>query len=144
MLFLFPLPVFYQTLWFIRVLLLTVKNNLFIFITYKNGKYSIYFALFLSSVSSVQSLSHVQLCSPMDCSMPGFPVHHKLLKTAQTHVNWVSDTIQQSHPCHPLLFLPSIFPSIRVLSNESVLCIRWPKDWSFSMSPSNEYSGLIS
>ena len=48
--------------------------------------------------------------------------------------------------CHPLLFLPSIFPSIRVFSNESVLCIRWPKNWSFSfsISPSNEYSGLIS
>ena len=45
--------------------------------------------------------------------------------------------------CHPLL-LPSIFPSIRVFSNESVLCVRWPKDWSFSISPSNEYSGLIS
>ena len=46
--------------------------------------------------------------------------------------------------CHPLLFLPSIFPSIRVFSNESPLCIRWPKYWSFSVSPSNEYSGLIS
>ena len=46
--------------------------------------------------------------------------------------------------CHPLLFLPSIFPSIRVFSNESVLHIRWPKDWSFSVSPSSEYSGLIS
>ena len=46
--------------------------------------------------------------------------------------------------CHPLLLLPSIFPSIRVFSNESILCIRWPKYWSFSISPSNEYSGLIS
>ena len=46
--------------------------------------------------------------------------------------------------CHPLLFLPSILPSIRVFSNESVLCIRWPKYWSFSISPSNEYTGLIS
>ena len=46
--------------------------------------------------------------------------------------------------CHPFLFLPSIFPSIRVFSNESVLCIRWPKYWSFSISPSNEYTGLIS
>jgi len=49
-----------------------------------------------------------------------------------------------SNLCHPLLLLPSIFPSIRVFSNESVLCIRWPKYWSFSISPSNEYSGLIS
>ena len=46
--------------------------------------------------------------------------------------------------CHPLLFLPLIFPSIRVFSNESILCIRWPKHWSFSISPSSEYSGLIS
>ena len=46
--------------------------------------------------------------------------------------------------CHPLLLLPSVFPSIRVFSNESVLHIRWPKYWSFSISPSNEYSGLIS
>ena len=63
----------------------------------------------------------------------------------QIHVHWVSDAIQPSHPC-PLLFLPSIFPSIRVFLNESVLHIRWPKYWSFSfnISPSNEYSGLIS
>ena len=55
---------------------------------------------------------------------------------------------QWYHPiilfCHHLLLLPSIFPSIRVFSNESALCIRWPKYWSFSFSPSNEYSGLIS
>ena len=80
----------------------------------------------------------------MDCSMPGFPVHHKFMEITQTHVHWVSDTIQQSHPYYLFLFLPSIFPSIRVFSNESVLFIRWPKDWSFSISPSNEYSGLIS
>ena len=86
------------------------------------------------------------LCDPMDCSMPGFPVHHQLPEFTQPHVHWVSDAIQTSHFCRPLLLLPSIFPSIRVFSNESVLCIRWPKDWSFSfrISPSNEYSGLIS
>jgi len=63
-----------------------------------------------------------------------------------THVHWVSDAIQLSHPHHPLLLLPSIFPSIRVFSNESVLHIKWSKYWSFSfsISPSNEYSGLIS
>ena len=96
--------------------------------------------------SSVQLLSCVWLCDPMDCSMPGFPVHHQLLEFTQTHVHWVGDAIQPSHPCHPLLLLPSIFPSIRVFSNESVLHIRWPKYWrfSFSISPSNEYSGLIS
>ena len=79
----------------------------------------------------------------MDYSMPGFPVHHQLPELAQTHIHRVSDAIQ---PSHPLLLLPSIFPSIRVFFNESVLHIRWPKYWSFSfsISPSNEYSGLIS
>ena len=88
--------------------------------------------------------SRPTLCNPMDCSTPGFPVHHQLLELAQTHVHRVSDAIQ---PSHPLLLLPSIFPSIRVFSRpESVLLIRWPKYWSFSfsISPSNEYSGLIS
>ena len=82
----------------------------------------------------------------MDCSMPGFAVLHHLPEFAQTHVHWVSDVIQTSHPCRPILLLPSIFPSIRIFSNESALCIRWPKYWtfSFSISPSNEYSGLIS
>ena len=75
----------------------------------------------------------------MYCSTPGFPVHHQLQEFTQTHVHWVGDAIQPSHP------LPSIFPRIRVFSNESVLCIRWPKYWNFSfnISPSNEYSGLI-
>ena len=64
----------------------------------------------------------------------------------QTHVHWVGDAIQPSHPCRPLLLLPSIFPSIRVFSNESALLIRWPKYWNFSfnISPSNEHPGLIS
>ena len=80
----------------------------------------------------------------MDCSMPGLPVHHQLPELAQTHVHWVGDAIRLSHPLSPL-FLPSIFPSIRVFSSESVLRIRWPKYWSFSfsISPFNEYSGLI-
>ena len=96
-------------------------------------------------MSSVQSLSHVQLF-PTDCSTPGLPVHHQLPEPAQTHVHWVDDAIQPSHPLVSLLLLPSIFPSIRVFSKESVLHIRWPKDWSFSfsISPSNEYLGLIS
>ena len=62
----------------------------------------------------------------------------------KTRVHQVSNAIQQSYLCCPLLFLPSIFASIRVFSNESVLCIRWPKYWSFSISPSNEYSRFIS
>ena len=76
---------------------------------------------------------------------PGFPVHHQLLELTQTRVHPVSDTIQCFILCHPL-FLPSIFPSIRVFSSESVLRIRWPKYWSFSfgISPFNEYSGLLS
>ena len=96
-------------------------------------------------LSSVQLLSHVWLYDPMDCSMPGLPVHHQLPGFTQTHVHWVSDAIQPSH-LHPLLLLPSIFPSIRVFSNKSVLRIRWPEYWSFSfsISPSNEYLGLIS
>ena len=83
---------------------------------------------------------------PMDCSMPGLPVHHQLPEFTQTHVHQLSDAIQPSQPLLPLLFLSSIFPSIRVFSSESVLCIMWPKHWSFSfsVSPSNEYSGLIS
>ena len=80
----------------------------------------------------------------MHCSTPGFPVHHQLPELAQTHVRRVSDAIQPSHPLSSPLLLPSIFPSIRVFSNESVLRVRWPKYWSFSISPSNEYSGLIS
>ena len=86
------------------------------------------------------------LCNPMDRSMPGFPVHHQLLELAQTHVHQVGDAIQPSHP----LLCPS--PPAFTLSQHhrlfqwSVLRIRWPKYWSFSfsISPSNEYSGLIS
>ena len=91
--------------------------------------------------SSVQSLSCVWLCDPMDCSMSVLPVHHQLPEFTQTHVHWVGDAIQASHP----LSFPSP-PSIRVFSNESVLYITWPKYWSFSfsISLSNEYSGLIS
>ena len=84
------------------------------------------------------------LCDPMDCSMPGFPVHHKLLEFAQTHVHHVGMPSNCLILCHPLLFLPSIFPSIMIFSNETVLHIKWPKYWSFSFSLSNEYSGLIS
>ena len=77
--------------------------------------------------------------------MPGLPVHYQLLELTETCVHKVGDAIQVSHPLSSLLLLPSIFPSIKVFSNDSVLCIRWPKDWSFSfsISPSNEYSGLI-
>ena len=78
--------------------------------------------------------------------MPGFPVHHQLPELAQTHIHRVGDAIQPSHPLCLLLLLHSIFPSIRVFYNESVLHIKRPKYWSFnfSISPSNKYSGLIS
>ena len=96
--------------------------------------------------SSVQSLNHVRLCDLMNRSMPGLPVYHQLLESTQTHVHRVGDAIQLSHSLSPLLLLPSIFPSIRVSSNELAFCIRWSKYWSFSfsISPSNECSGLIS
>ena len=80
------------------------------------------------------------------CNMPGFPALHHLPEFAQTHVHRVSDAIQQSHSLSSPLLLPSVFPSVRVFPNESALCIKWPKCWSFSfgISPSNEYSVLIS
>ena len=82
----------------------------------------------------------------MGCSTPGFPVHHQLPEFTQTHVHQVGDAIQPSHPLSspsPPAPNPS---SIRVFSNESTLCMRWPQYWSFSfnISPSNEHPGLIS
>ena len=88
--------------------------------------------------------SCLTLCDPMNYSMPGFLVLHYLPKLAQTYVHWVSDAIQPFH-CPPVL-LSSFFASIRIFSNDSVVPTRWPKCWSFSfsISPSNEYSELIS
>ena len=99
----------------------------------------------MSQFSSVTQ-SCPTVCDPVDSSMPGFPVHHQHPELAQTHV--IIESVMLSNHlilCHPLFLLPSIFPSIRVFSNESILCIKWPKYWSFSfsISPSNEYSGLI-
>ena len=94
--------------------------------------------------------SFAQLCptlrDSMDHNTPGLPVHHQLPKPAQTHLHLVGDAIQPSHPLSFSSPLPSIFSRIRVFSNESALHIRWPKNWSFSfsISPSNEYPGLIS
>ena len=111
-------------------------------------KYILVAYIFYTFVVVVQSLIHVWLfATPWTaCNTPGFPVLHYLLEFAQIHVHRVSDAIQLSILYHPLLFLPSIFPSIRVFPNESTLHIRWPKYWSFSfsISPSNEYSVLIS
>ena len=85
------------------------------------------------------------LCNPIGCSTPSSSVFHCLPDLAQIHVHQVGDAIQSSCPLPPSS-LPPIFPSIRVFSNKSTLCIGWPKHWSFSFSnsPSNEYSGLIS
>ena len=113
-----------------------------------------FFCYFCSVIQSCPTL-----CNLMDCSKPGFPVLHHLPELGQTHVHWVGDVIQPSHPLlfpsppdlslskhHPLLFLISEFPSNRVFSNEKALHIKWSKYWSFSLSvsPSSEYSGLIS
>ena len=78
--------------------------------------------------------------------MPGLPVHHQLLEFTQTHIHSVGNVIPPSHPLSSPFLLLSIFPSFRVFSNKSVLSIRWLKYWSFNfnISPSNEYSGLIS
>ena len=130
---------------------------------------------FGTPISSVQSLNHVRLCDPMNRSTPGLPVHHQLLSISSVQFScsvmstWAAarqaslsitnswsllklmsiELVMPSNHlilCHPLLFPHSIFPRIRVFSNESVLHIRWPKCWSFSFcfSPSNEYSGLTS
>ena len=86
------------------------------------------------------------LCDPMNHSTPGLPVHHQLLEVDvhSCSLSWWCHPTTSS--CHPLLLLPSIFPSIWVFPNESALHIRWPKYWnfSFSITPSNEHSGLIS
>ena len=92
------------------------------------------------------SQSCLTLCDPMNCSTPGFPVLHYLLELVKPMS--IESVMPSNHLilCHPLLFLPSIFPSITVFSKEQNLTIRWPKCWSFSfgISPSSEYSGLIS
>ena len=98
-------------------------------IIFRNNTSSVHFSLVTQSRPT--------LCDPMNHSTPGLPVHHQLpelkLVTPSNHLIL----------CHPLLLLPSICLSIRVFSNESALHIKWPKYWSFSISPSNEYSGLI-
>ena len=109
-------------------------------------------------LSHVRLLAHPMWCccsvanlclalrDPTDCSTPGFSVPHHLPEFAPSSCpmnQWCHPAISS---CHPLILLPSIFPSIRVFSNESAVCLRWPKYWSFSfsISPSKEYSGLIS
>ena len=92
--------------------------------------------------------SSLTLCNPMDCSTPGLLVHHQLPLKVQLKLISIESVMPTNHLiiCHPLLLLPSVFPSIKVFSSESALCIRWPKfcSFSFSISPFSEYSGLIS
>ena len=102
------------------------------------GKHKERYAAAAAAGKSLQSCP--TLSDPMDCSTPGLPVYHQLPEATQTHVRRVSDAIQPSNNlilCHPLLFPPSIFPSIGIFSNESVLHIRWPKysSFSFNISP---------
>ena len=107
--------------------------------TFKNFKLKTWTQWF----SSVARL-YPTLRDPMDCSTLGFSVHHQLPELTQTHVHRVGDAIQ---PSHPLLSLSPAFSRSQhqgLFSNESVLRIRWPNYWSFSISPSNKYSGLIS
>ena len=111
---------------------------------------NLYGAISKLYLNSVQFSSFAQLCltlcDPMNCSMSGLLVHHQLLESTQTHIHQISMPSSHLILCPPLLLLPSIFPSIRVFSNESALHMRWPKYWSFSFntSPSNEHPGLIS
>ena len=102
------------------------------------------------SLSASSVAPYLPRCDPMDCSTPGFSVLHYHLEFAQAHVHWIHHQLVMPFNhlilCCPLLFLPSIFPRIRVFSNDSALHIRWPKyrSFSFSISPSSEYSGSIS
>ena len=97
-----------------------------------------------TNISSVQSQLCLTLCKPMDCSTPSLPditISWSLLKLISIELVMPSNHLIL---CHPLLLLPSIFPSIKIFSSEPGPQIRWPKYWSFSINPSNEYSGLTS
>ena len=101
--------------------------------------------LFASTQFSSLDQSCLTLCHPMDCSTPGLPVYHQLPELSI--LVFIESVMPSNHLilCRTLLLLPSVFPSIRIFSSDSGLCIRWPKYWSFSfsISPSNEYLGLI-
>ena len=110
----------------------------------------------LTTLKSIDSSISLQVCccsvaklcptlwDPMVCTMPGFAFLHYLSEFAHTRIHWISDAIQPFFILGCPILLSSIFPSISVFSNESALCIRWPKYWSFSSSASNAHSGLIS
>ena len=145
---------------FIAAPILYTKIKLFGYLSFHEGLKIIYICLFgitfkwrnfptQSCGNSFQFSSVAQSCptwDPMDCSTPGLPVHHQLLSIIK--LMSITSVMPSNHLTlrRPLLLPPSIFPSIRVFSNESVLHIKWPKYWTFnfSISPSNEYSRLIS
>ena len=133
------------------IVLLYISCHLFLIFSASLSPYHIYILLCPSLLKYFFQFSSVTqvcltLCSPRDHSMPGLSVNHSLPEFTQTHLHWVSEAIEISHP----LSLPSppalSLSGIKVFSNESTLHIRWPKDWSFSfnISPSNEHLGLIS
>ena len=115
---------------------------------YNKDQIRLWKSSFVNHTSLICSCSVTQLCltlyHPMDYSKPGLTVLYCLPEFAQIQVHWVMMPSNHLILCLPLFLLPSILPSIRVFSNESVLPIRWPKYWSFSVNPSNEYSGPIS
>ena len=106
--------------------------------------FSRYLAKLQSSVQ-LTSQSCLTVCDPMNCSTPGLSVHHQLLESTQTLSIVLVMPSNHLILCHLLLLLPSVFPSIRVFSNESALHIRWPKYWSFSfnISPTNEHQSWV-
>ena len=130
---------FYIRIWKIGVYLLLHKCCCL-------NKISIGLITMAISISILDIQSHLAHRDPMGCSRPGFPVLHHLPELAQTQVHWIGDAIQPSHPLLSPSLLAFNLSQHQDLSNESVLPIRWPKYWSFyfSISPSNEYWGLIS
>ena len=112
----------------------------------RNTQFSSLSNLSLLEVFCPFTQSFLTLCNSRDCSTPGLPVHHHLPEFSQTHVHWIGDSIQPSHPLSSPSPPACNLSQHQGLSNESVLLIRWPNYWSFtfSVSPSNEYSGQIS
>ena len=142
--FLFNWLCFYEYAFYLRAFMMSPDQSIFwnhIKISQKINKWLQWFPICCSV-----GQSFLTVWDPMDCSKPGFPFLHylwSLLRLMSTESVMPSNRLIL---CCTLLLLPSIIPSIRVFSNESVVCIRWPRYWSFSfsISPSNEYSGLIS
>ena len=118
------------------------STNSLLPVMYRSFRFSTNCSVQFSSVTQ----SYLTLCNPMNRSMPSLPVYHQIPEFTQTHVHRVGDASQPSYPLTSPFPLAPIPSSIRVFSNESTLCMRWPKYWSFSFSiiPSKEIPGLIS